>query len=115
MHMSLDCGNSYKGIKNEWSSEEVIPYIKEQLAEIRNNAIKIVEEAFSGINDSVNSVNSALEKEEGGKDKDLGRNVAERDIPLLKCSQLELLKFLQYSNDKLSKYKIGSENIHFVN
>ncbi|OII72560.1 uncharacterized protein cubi_03296 [Cryptosporidium ubiquitum] len=114
MQMGLGNENKYKGIKIEWNSEEVIPYIKGQLAEIRNNALKTVEEAFSGINDTKNNDLTLFEVERKKSD-DLRNNPTKEDAPPLKCSQLELLKFLKHSNDKLSKYNIGTEKIHFVN
>ncbi|KAH8584596.1 uncharacterized protein ELE39_000476 [Cryptosporidium sp. chipmunk genotype I] len=113
--MSLSSEDEFKGIKNEWNSEQIIPYIKGQLAEIRNNALKVVEEAFSGISDSKSANNMNLIEVEKRKGSDLSKNTTKENTPLLKCSQLELLKFLQYSNDKLSKYNIGIENISIIN
>ncbi|KAJ1611289.1 hypothetical protein OIY81_1751 [Cryptosporidium canis] len=112
--MMLSSGNRSKGIKNEWGSKEVIPYIREQLAEIRSNAIRVVEEAFSEINGSKETNNIVLNKDEK-KEEDLSTESSKENITPLKCSQLELLKFLQYSNAKLSKYNIQTENIHMVN
>ncbi|KAJ1608584.1 hypothetical protein OJ253_1911 [Cryptosporidium canis] len=109
----LSSGNRSKGINNEWGSKEVIPYIREKLAEIRSNAIRVVEEAFSEINDSKDTNNIVLNKNE--KKNDLSTDSSKENITPLKCSQLELLKFLQYSNAKLSKYNIQTENIHMVN
>ncbi|KAK9170750.1 Uncharacterized protein cmbei_800720 [Cryptosporidium meleagridis] len=105
----------FKGIKNEWNSEQVIPYIKIQLAEIRSNALKVVEEAFSDIHDSKITNDINLVKAEKRKSEEIAKNTAKEDASILKCNQLDLLKFLKYSNDKLSKYNIGVENISMIN
>ncbi|TRY49811.1 Uncharacterized protein CTYZ_00000080 [Cryptosporidium tyzzeri] len=107
--------HKFKGIKNEWNSEQVIPYIKIQLAEIRSNALKVVEEAFSGIHDSNITSDINIIEAEKRKSDGIAKNTAKEDASILKCSQLDLLKFLKYSNDKLSKYNIGVENISMIN
>ncbi|KAF7456828.1 putative integral membrane protein [Cryptosporidium felis] len=101
--MGLKDGSRLKGFENDWNSERVISHIKKHISEMRLNALKIVDEAFSEI--------SYLKAQDVGDSKEL-LNAKESKVSSAEsrsCNS-ELLEFLQSTNHRFSQYKIGADN-----